>query len=149
MAKTSELVQGLVAKGAVADKLEDQIDVQNVAESDLARVAADEAFMNEIVEVIIFPTTDPQAPPYARPGVNGEAVTIFRNVPTKVKRKHIEVLARMKETRVTQDLTPSNDGQITMASLRGHTGLAYPFQVIKDPNPKGSAWLGNILAERS
>lgn len=35
-----------------------------------------------------------------------------------------------------------------MDSLRAHTGLAYPFTVIRDENPKGGAWLANILAER-
>ena len=80
--------------------------------------------------------------------VNGVNVRIARNVPTWIKRMHLEVLARMKETRVTQDLTPNREGEITMDSLRGNTGLAYPFTVLQDKNPKGGAWLANVLAER-
>lgn len=144
--KHSAVVEGLIAKGA--DKLDDQIDVQNVSETDLRKIAADEAFMHEQVKIIVLPTTDMNAPPYATISVNGEGVVIQRNVPTVVKRKHLEVLARMKETRISQDLTPNRDGEINVSSLRGHTGLAYPFTVIHDPNPKGGAWLQNVLAER-
>jgi len=127
---------------------DDQVDVQNVAESDLARVAAEEAFMQELVKIMLFPTTDPNAPPHADVTVNGVRRIIPRNVPFAVPRMHLEVLARMKETRVSQDMTPDANGEITMASLRGHTGLAYPFSVIEDKNPKGPAWLSNVLAER-
>lgn len=145
--KHSEVVSGLIAKGAT--NLDDQIDIQNVAESDLASTAADEAFMHERVKVLIHSTTDANAPPYFRGGVAQHQETIFRDVPTWIFRKTLEVLARMKETRVAQDLTPNAQGEITTASLRGYTGLAYPFVVLEDKNPKGAAWLANILAERS
>ncbi len=144
-ADRSVVVQGLIDKGAT--QLDTQPDIQKVAEGDLARVAREEAFMHEDVTILIMPTTDANAPPYARLGVNGENVTVRRNVPTTIKRKFVEVLARMKETRVSQDLTPNRDGEITMDSLRGHTGLAYPFTVIQDQNPKGGAWLAQVLAE--
>lgn len=145
--KHAPIVQGLIDKGAT--KIDDQIDVQNVAESDLSKVAADEAFMHEKVKIVIHPTTDANASPYFRGGVGSDQETVFRNVPTYVYRKTLEVLARMKETRVSQDMTPNNQGEITINSLRGHTGLAYPFAVIEDRNPKGAAWLANILAERA
>lgn len=146
MAKNSAIVEGLIAKGAT--NIDDQPDVQNVAESDLARVAAEEAFMHELVKIRILATTDPNAPPGVRLNVNGQQVDVLREVDTYVKRCHLEVLARMKETRVTQNLTPDNQGEITMNSLRAYTGLAYPFVVIEEKNPKGGAWLANVLAER-
>ena len=132
----------------LAKQIDDQPDVQLVAESDLAKTAADEEFMHEPVQIMIMATTDPNASPIAHIGVNGVNVRIARNVPTWIKRMHLEVLARMKETRVTQDLTPNREGEITMDSLRGNTGLAYPFTVLQDKNPKGGAWLANVLAER-
>ena len=146
MTKKSEAIIGLEQKGVVL--VDDQVDVQNVAESDLARTAAEEAFMHDVLKIMIFPTTDPTAPPYAMVNVNGQMQPIPRSVPVPVYRKHVEVLARMKETRITQDMTPNAQGEITTDSLRGHTGLAYPFSVVHDPNPKGGAWLANILAER-
>jgi hypothetical protein len=143
--KRSETMQKLVDQGAV--NLDDQPDIQTVAESDLATVAATESFMNEQVRILVMPTTNPNEPPFVRPNVNGEGVTVLRNTPTWIKRKHLEVIARMKETRISQDLTPNREGEITFDSLRGHTGLAYPFQVLEDKNPKGGAWLANVLAE--
>lgn len=144
--RNSQVVQGLIDKGAT--NLDDQLDVQTVAESDLEKTASDEAFMHERVRILIHSTTDANAPPYFRGGVGQDQETVFRDVPTWVMRKTLEILARMKETRVSQDLTPNNQGEITMASLRGHTGLAYPFVVLEDKNPKGGAWLANILHER-
>ncbi len=142
----SQIVQGLIDKGAT--QLDDQPDIQTVAESDLAKTASDESFLHEQVVILIMPTTDANAPPYVTLNVNGDRAVVPRNMPVIVKRKHLEVLARMKETRVSQDLTPNAQGEITMDSLRAHTGLAYPFTVLKDDNPKGGAWLANILAER-
>lgn len=147
MPKHSQVVQGLIAKGAT--KIDDQIDVQNVAESDLDKLAADEAFMHERVKILIHSTTDANAPPYFRGGVGQDQETVLRDVPTWVYRKTLEVIARMKETRVSQDLTPNAQGEITAASLRGHTGLSYPFVLLEDKNPRGPAWLANVLAERA
>lgn len=146
MARKSETIVGLEKQGVVL--VDDQQDVQLVAESDLAATAASEAFMHEILEIMVFPTTDITAAPYATVSVNGQTAVVPRNQPVKLPRKHVEVLARMKETRVTQDMTPNRDGEITTAALRGATGLAYPFSVLKDPNPKGAAWLANVLAEQ-
>jgi hypothetical protein len=145
MARKSEAEQRLASAGVTI--VEDQPDIQTVAESDLGRVAAEEAFMNQMLDLIIFPTTDPQAPPYAQIGVNGTMAYIPRGVPVPVRRKHVEVMARLKTTSVTQDMKPNAEGEITMASLRGHTGLVYPFNVIRDPDPRGGTWLAQILAE--
>lgn len=142
----SEQTKKLEAAGLTI--LDDQADVQVVAESDLAETAASEAFMHEVLEIQLFPSTDPMAPPYAQLGVNGVRCVLPRAVPVRVQRKFVEVLARMKETRTTQDMTPNSQGEITMDTFRGHTGLVYPFTVLKDPNPKGAAWLANVLAER-
>ena len=96
---------------------------------------------------LTLPTTDANASPYATLSVNGERVIVRRAVKTVVKRKHVEVLARMKETRYSQDLNPNSNGEITTDSVRGHSALAYPFTVLEDPSPKGGAWLEHILAE--
>lgn len=147
MTRKAPLVEGLAAKG-VEYHDDGDVDIQTVSESDLAKVAADEAFMNERVKILLMPTTDANAAPFAQVSVNGEGVFIHRNIPTWVKRKHLEVVARMKETRVSQDMTPNASGEITTASLRGHTGLVYPFTILEDKNPKGGAWIANVLAEQ-
>lgn len=145
MAKKSAHIEGLIQQGVKIE--DDQPEVQLVSEGDLALTASDEKFMHEEVTVVIMPTTDPNAAPYASLSVNGEMKIVPRNVPTKIKRKHLEVLARMKETRWLQSVPDGYTGQIDMGSLRGHTGFAYPFTVTEDKNPKGGAWLANVMAE--
>jgi hypothetical protein len=148
MAKTkSQTVVGLEKAGVKVE--DDQLDIDPVSTDESLTfddVLKLEAFMAERVKVMIMATTDANAPPYADLSVNGVKAVVRRNVPTTISRAHLEVLARMKETRVTQQV---NDGQreIGMESLRGSTALCYPFQVVEDKNPKGNAWLQHILAE--
>jgi hypothetical protein len=145
MARKSEHIASLLDAGV--DVIDDQPEIQVVSETDLGKLAADESFMNEIVTIVVHPTTDPNAAPYCVLNVNGERAVVFRNAPAKLKRKFVEVLARLKETRWLQSVPEGYVGQVDMGSLRGHTGLVYPFSVTEDKNPKGSAWLANILAE--
>ena len=141
----SEHIEGLEARGI--EVVESPGIEPITGNPDLARIAAEEAFMNDFMKIMIFPTTDANASPYATLSVNGERVIVRRAVKTVVKRKHVEVLARMKETRYSQDLNPNSNGEITTDSVRGHSALAYPFTVLEDPSPKGGAWLEHILAE--
>lgn len=126
--------------------LDDAPVVETVAQSaDFRRVAAEEAFMNEMVTVMIHSTTDENQAPHVIVNVNGTNQPIIRGVPTTVRRKYVEVLARMKETKYTQ-VTP-NPAAPDVSELRARHGLAYPFELIEDKNPIGRAWLSNVLAE--
>ena len=148
MAKNaSAAVEGLKAKGIDTSQLDDQETVEPVTTTDLASLARDEAFMQERVVVELFPTTNPNEPPYALLNVNSERVVVPRNRPTPIKRMHLEVLARMKETRISQTVPDGYVGSIGMESLRGNTALVYPFRVVEDKNPKGAAWLAQIASE--
>lgn len=110
----------------------------------LKDVVADEAFMQEPVDIRLMPTTDVNAPPTACVSVNGVTAWIPRNRTVRVRRAHVEVLARMKESRYTQEeVTPQNPGGRLIESV----GLVYPFTVIRDANPRGGAWLERILME--
>ena len=125
---------------------DDQPVVETVAESrDFRDLAADEAFMNELVTVLVHSTTDENQAPHVIVNCNGMNQPIIRGVPTKVRRKYVEILARMKETRYTQ-VTP-NPAAPDVSELRPRSGLAYPFDLQDDPNPRGRAWLANVLAE--
>jgi hypothetical protein len=106
----------------------------------------DAAFMEDFVEVEVHPSTNENDPGHVILNVNGVNQPIFRGVPTKVRRKFIEVLARMKQTSYTQRPTDYINPERSN-ELIPRTGLAYPFQVLNDPHPKGNAWLRGILAE--
>lgn len=126
---------------------DDQVDIQTVAETrDFSKLASDEAFMNEVVTVLVHESTDPNQPPHIILNVNGTNMPVIRGVPTLMKRKYLEVLARMKETRYTQRTpNPSEPDRIVMEPK---TAQVYPFAVHEDKNPRGRAWLANVMAER-
>jgi hypothetical protein len=120
--------------------------VETVAESqDFRELAANEAFMNEHVTVLVHSTTDENQAPHVIVNCNGTNQPIVRGVPTKVRRKYVEILARMKETKYTQ-VTP-NPAAPDVSHMQARHGLAYPFDLVEDANPKGRAWLNNVLAE--
>jgi hypothetical protein len=120
--------------------------VETVAEStDFRELAASEAFMNEFVTVLVHATTDENQAPHVIVNCNGTNQPIVRGYPTKVRRKYVEILARMKETKYTQ-YTP-NPAAPDVTEMRARHGLAYPFDLVEDVNPKGRAWLQNVLAE--
>jgi hypothetical protein len=125
---------------------DDEPVVETVSESkDFSKLAASEKFMNEMVTILIHSTTDENQAPHVIVNCNGTNQPIIRGVPTKIRRKYVEILARMKETKYTQ-VTP-NPAAPDMSELRARHGLAYPFDLVEDTNPRGRAWLQNVLAE--
>ena len=120
--------------------------IETVAETkDFRQLAAEESFMNEIVTVLIHATTDENQAPQVIVNCNGMNQPIVRGYPTEVKRKYVEILARMKETKYSQSTpNPSEPDRIMMNARHG---LAYPFDLVEDKNPRGRAWLNNVLAE--
>jgi hypothetical protein len=126
--------------------LDDEPVVETVAESkDFNQLASDESFMNEHVTVLVHSTTDENQAPHIIVNCNGVNQPIVRGVPTQIRRKYLEILARMKETKYTQrTLNPAAPDQIEMIARHG---LAYPFEVVEDKNPRGRAWLSNVMAE--
>ena len=112
---------------------------------DFKKMMKEESFMEEVVTLMIHPTTNENEPPYAHLNVNGFNQVIPRGQNVPVRRKYVEVLARMKETRYTQ-MTP-NPSEPDRSVMVARHGLAFPFSVVEDKNPKGRAWLDQILAE--
>lgn len=139
MARKDSPIQGL----EISD---DEPVVETVAESiDFGKLAASEAFMNEVVTVLVHSTTDENQAPHVIVNCNGMNQPIIRGYPTKIRRKYLEILARMKETKYNQvTRNPAAPDQIDMVARHG---LAYPFDLVDDPNPRGRAWLQNVLAE--
>lgn len=102
-----------------------------------------EAFLNEIVEVVVHESSDENAAEVVSVWVNGRSQHFIRGQPQKVRRCYVERLARSKQITYSQKrLKSSNDDSVTP-----HVSLCYPFSVTEDPNPMGSAWLKKVLAE--
>jgi len=111
----------------------------------LRELAASEAFMNEMVEVMVHASTDENQSPHVILNCNGTNQPILRGVPMRVRRKYVEILARMKETKYSQ--ITRNPGAPDQIDMIARHGLAYPFEMLSDDNPRGRAWLSNVLAE--
>lgn len=103
-----------------------------------------EAFMNEIVVITIAESADEEALPIITLTVNGVTQPIARGVPTPVKRKYVEALARAKETKYRQGLKDASDP--ASIEMLGRTALAFPFSVDKD-TPNGLAWLRDVIKQ--
>jgi len=110
-----------------------------------ASKAEREAFMNEILTVVVQSSGDENDADIVQVGVNGVTQFFKRDVAQQVKRKYVGVLARAKKTDYQQKL----DDRLgeSMNTLSKRRMLKYPFQVIHDPNPKGPEWLRHALAE--
>lgn len=119
------------------------------ADRQLAAIASDEAFMNEVLQVYVHEPQDPEAPTQFILNVNGTNQPVFCGVTTPLKRKYVEVLARLKETKYSQrqqDLAnPEHSNALVPRSIQVH-----PFQVQHDPSgARGDKWLRQILSERA
>lgn len=102
------------------------------------------AFNEEIVEVMLHETTDTNAENPVFTACNGVTQYFFRGVPQKVKRKYVAILAACKEHSISTPEYTQGDGTRAMA-IKRVSSLKYPFSVIHDPNPRGAAWLRDLL----
>jgi hypothetical protein len=112
---------------------------------DIKQLVLDEAFMNEMVTVMVHSSTDENQSPHVILNCNGTNQPLMRGVPSTIRRKYVEILAHMKETKYSQvTRNPAAPDQIDMVARHG---LAYPFELMEDANPRGRAWLNSVLAE--
>lgn len=120
------------------------VEVEAVAaDADLRKIAQDEQFMNEMIQIRVHEDPSEGSLEIICPNVNGVNQPIARGVPVWVKRKYVEALARSISTGYRQETPdPRNPDQIRMVPK---TVQSYPFEVLQDKNPKGRAWLEAIL----
>ena len=104
------------------------------------------AFMNDDVEVHIHSTTNKEDEKIFELFVNGQREVFRRNERKVVKRKFVDLLARLKPTTFTHHELTRPDG-VRDVQYNMHTGLRYPFSVVRDPHPRGADWLRSVLAE--
>ena len=135
----------LAASGAVShDDFIDEFDV--VDTPDFKTIAERTAFFNEIVHVKILDDARPNAEQTIQTSVNGVNQFFIRGQVTKVKRMFLEVLARARPYNLsTPEYVDSTGNKAT--KINKTFGLSYPFQVLRDPNPDGPAWLERTLLE--
>ncbi len=105
-----------------------------------------ERFMAEPVTIMVHDSNDANDVDLVDVSCNGVHQFLERGRPQTIKRCYVERLARAKRTTYSQNL----DDRLgeAMNNMKPRHALKYPFSVIEDKNPKGSAWLQQLLAER-
>ena len=121
--------------------------IETVGESALRMSQAEMlAFMEEPIEIRLEPSAERNAPRWVTASVNGDVKWIPVGVPVRLRRKHVEVLARAQpfgvttETGTAMEANPAN--RVIKTPYRSH-----PFTVLRDENPRGQAWLNKVTYE--
>lgn len=116
------------------------------ANQKLNAIAAQTKFMEEVLTIFVSEPASEERDPYVTIHVNNNKQFIHCGVPSKVKRKYVEVLARTVETKYKQ-ITPSAS-EIHNSLLKPATRPLYPFQVMDDPSGAlGAKWLERIVQD--
>lgn len=104
-----------------------------------------ERFMAEKITVMVHESNDDSEDDMVPTWVNGRIQMFLRGQAQEVRRCFVEALARAKRTTYKQNLD-ERQGTAQFNTLHPRTALHYPFSVLHDPNPKGAAWIKNLLA---
>ena len=129
-----------------------EIEIQNADANDPAfqeKMAMLE-FMSEPVTICLASPAEEQADPRCEVAVNGESAVFIRNeeIEYTVPRYIVEGLARAKpHTFGNEEYIDPKDG-VMKVRHPVRMGVRYPFQVRRDDNPRGPAWLAGVLSER-
>jgi hypothetical protein len=122
-------------------------DIQVVAPDRLAFKAAEEKFMNERVEILIEPGTEPNDPVYVELGHQGIKQMVKRGVPQIVKRKYLYVALMGKKVSMQCSFGMAADGK-EYNKLTPAVAGTYRTSLLSDPNPQGGAkWVQSVMAE--
>jgi len=102
-----------------------------------------EAFMNEEVLIHVHKSREHGALEVIVPSVNGINMPIVRGVPTLVKRKYVEALARGHSVDYEQQ-TPDSSRPENIQVIEKRVA-SYPFDVRED-SAKGKEWFRRLVA---
>lgn len=122
--------------------------VEGASANDIAKLAADESFASDMLEVV-FADANENESPVAEVTVNGIYHCYPRNSQAvhNVPRAAVEVLARSKFMRISTEKRLQPDRSEEMVPIAKYSAC-YPFTVVRDPaGAKGSAWLRGILSQ--
>ena len=143
--KDFDATKAVAGKSFMLSEIHDHRMVESVEGENLNEAVALEAFMNEQVLIHVYTDGTSGALEVVTPTVNGVNQPIIRGRDQYVKRKYVEVLARSKIITYRQEVAdPSRPENIQMTPI---ANMTTPFVVREDKNPKGRAWLENILAQ--
>lgn len=139
-------VLDMPTSGPLADMVRTDLEIDIVDGPSLGEYAAELAFNEEPVDVVVHESTDKNEQMLVDVYCNGVPQRFIRGETQKVKRKFVEILARARQTSIsTTTAAQGQDGEV-VNRINKHTAVRYPFSVVYDPNPKGRDWLKRVLA---
>ena len=145
--KETNVINEDIAKGPAIDSVEigTPEPIEKVSETDFVKAAELEAFMNQVLTIIVHHSNRENAQKVPSPGVNGIHNPIIPGVKTKVKRKYVEALARDRTIQYNQ-IFP-NVRHPDRYVMQPVPILSHQFTVLDDPDPRGPAWLRSIMEQ--
>lgn len=105
--------------------------IEVIPETKMARKAAEEAFMNEYVTIMIEPDDNPDAPVFLQSGHNGVDQYIQRGVPQRIKRRFLYSLIAGKKTAQSSAFGKDGSGK-EFNRLTGRTSTTHRISLIED-----------------
>lgn len=129
-----------------------EIEIENNLDN-LSEKAAALKFMEEKVTIIISQDSDKNAEKYVFCSVNGRGPgpggikRIPRGVEVDIARKFVEVLVRAQHERVGNKEVINSQGERSYEYPKT-ASQKYPFQVVRDDNPRGRQWLSDLMRQR-
>lgn len=103
-------------------------------------------FMEDELDIMVNPSSNPTDEQVVEVFVNGEREFFKRGESKRTKRKFVNILASQKTTTYTQERRRDAYGVMFDVQIP-HTALRYQFSVLHDPHPRGRDWLIATLAQ--
>jgi hypothetical protein len=126
-----------------------EIRIDPVPAEAVGQYAEDLAFLNEMVEVMLQPSSNPNdSTRIVGPiSVKGIGIWVPRGEWVKMKRKFLGVLLSAHTDSWTFTATPTSDGGSKNQQYAVQSGR-YSVAGIRDINPKGEGWLRQLQQQR-
>lgn len=114
-----------------------------VSDREFQKAAEMEAFMQELVTIVVHKTTDKNDEPWVPVGCNGEHVWLPRGTYIEIPRKFLESLMRTTRSyKSVENADPRADEGYTQ---QHDDTLRFRFDMVEDGNPKGRAWMRRVM----
>lgn len=109
--------------------------------------AAQLAFNEEVLTILIHRGREKNAPQFEHAGCNGVHMWIPVDVEWKLPRKFVESLARAQPMNVNTQSGEVDGDSLTYNRVNRNLSSLVSFSVLHDPNPRGREWLTRVMRE--
>ena len=109
--------------------------IEVIPEAKAVRKIAENAFMNEMVTIMLQPDDNPDAPVFVHSGHNGDPQYVHRGIPQRIKRRFLYSLIAGKKTSQASHFGKDGSGK-EFNRLTGRTSTTHRIDLLDD-TPEG------------